>query len=182
MFSADILWLEPSIWREVQAALDHHMQLYSVQNSVFVSLAGSIADNLQALDQIMDELCAATCLCCPEPCCLHADVRYDFRDLLFLHCRQEALPLHQPRLHPGRSCSFLDQMGCALPRTLRPFLCTWYLCPWQLKVIQKASSQDIVRVEQKVQRIQQQRKDLEDEFINIVHMHINPENRQTKNK
>ncbi len=172
MYSADILWLESRTWREVQAALDHHMRLYSVHNATLVSLANSIADNLQAIDEIMDQLCASTCLCCPEPCCLHADVRYDFRDLLFLHCQQEALPLYQPRLHPGRPCSFLERGGCLLPRPLRPFLCTWYLCPWQMKMIQKASSLDMAHVLQRLQSIQQQRKELEDEFINMLLMHI----------
>lgn len=172
MYTADILWLEPRTWREVQAALDHHMRLYSVQNAPLRSLAGSIADNLRAVDRTMDDLCAESCAHCPDPCCLHADVHYDFRDLLFLHCRQEALPVHQPRRHQGQPCSFLERGGCHLPRPLRPFLCTWYLCPWQMKKIQNASSRDMAHVLQRLQSIQQQRKELEDEFINMLLMHI----------
>ncbi|MDZ7759837.1 MAG: hypothetical protein U5L00_06225 [Desulfovermiculus sp.] len=168
MVTADIFWNKRSSWREVQAALDHHIRLYSLQNSTLVSLAGSIADNLQAVDQIMDSLCAANCLCCPDPCCLHADVRYDFRDLLFLHCREQGLPLHQPKQQSGRACSFLGQMGCALPRTLRPFLCTWYLCPRQMKTVRDAPSPDMAHFQQRLHIIKEQRKDLEAEFINLV--------------
>ncbi|MFP4429427.1 MAG: hypothetical protein ACLFPB_08935, partial [Desulfovermiculus sp.] len=148
----------------------YHMRRYSAENAALVTLAEAIAGNLQAVDPVMEQLCAATCPSCPEPCCLHADVRYDFRDLVFLHCRQQALPLHQPRLHPGRPCSYLGRRGCILPRSLRPFLCTWYLCPVQREMIHNASSQDMAHVLQRLQSIQQQRKDLEDEFINMAVM------------
>lgn len=168
MFSADILWREPSSWREVHTALDYHMRRYPTENAALVSLAEAIAGNLQVVDPVMEQLCAATCPSCPDPCCLHADVRYDFRDLVFFHCRQKALPLHQPRLHTGQPCLFLARHGCGLPRTLRPFLCTWYLCPQQMEIIQNTSSRDMSRVLQILRSIQQQRKDLEDAFIHLV--------------
>ena len=171
MYSTDILWLETVTWREVQAAVDHHMQLYAGRIDFLTFVADSIADHLQALDPVMDAICAATCTRCPNPCCLHADVRYDFRDILFLHCRHEGLPLHQPKLTTGWSCSFLDLDGCALPRSLRPFLCNWYLCPGQMQIVRGDSSPDMAHVLQSLQSIQQQRKDLEDEFIRLVLMH-----------
>ncbi|MGM0758596.1 MAG: hypothetical protein ACQEUB_02715 [Thermodesulfobacteriota bacterium] len=163
-----MLWLEPSSWREVQTALDHHMRLYSIGNTALISQAEAIAVNLQEVDPIMDGLCAKTCPDCSGPCCLHADVRYDFRDLVFLHCRQKALPLHQPKQHPGQPCSFLGQNGCVLPRSLRPFLCTWYVCPQQMQELRDSHSPDMAYLQPRLRIIQEQRKDLETEFINLV--------------
>ncbi len=168
MFSADILWLEPSSWREVHTTLDYHMRRCSPENAALVSLAGDIADNLQAVDPVMDQLCAATCSSCPEPCCLHADVRYDFRDLLFLHCRQQALPVHQPRLKAGQTCLFLSSTGCVLPRDMRPFLCAWYLCPRQINMIGQAFPSGRADLLPRLQKMQQLRKDLEATFIHLV--------------
>ena len=168
MSSAEVLWTKPGIWREIQGAFDHHVRLYAGQDAVLLWLTGSIADNLQALGPVMDEVCAGTCPQCPDPCCLHADVRYDFRDLVFLHCRQEALPLHQPKQHPGQPCSFLGRKGCVLPRSLRPFLCTWYVCPRQMKALRDAQSPDMAYLQARLHSIQEGRKNLEAEFINLV--------------
>ena len=168
MCSTDILWLEADTWRKVQAALDYHMRLYSIDKTVLTSLAEAIADNLQEVDPIMDDLCAKTCPDCSDPCCRHADVRYDLRDLVFLHCRQNALPLHQPKQHPGQPCSFLGQNGCVLPRSLRPFLCTWYVCPQQMKELREPHFPVMSYLQPRLHAIQEQRKDLETEFMNLV--------------
>jgi hypothetical protein len=166
--TADIFWSNTSTWREAQAALDHHMQLFDQRSTLLASLADSIADNFRALNPIMDDLCAATCPYCIDPCCLHADVRYDFRDLLFLHCRQQALPVHQPRLQAGQTCLFLSSEGCVLPRDMRPFLCTWYLCPRQMNMIRQAFPSGRADLLPRLQRMQQLRKDLEATFIHLV--------------
>ena len=168
MFSADIFWLKPGSWRKVHTALDYHMRRYFAENPALVSTAESIAGNLQAVDPVMDKLCAATCPSCPEPCCLHADVRYDFRDLVFLHCRQEGLPVHQPRLQRDRPCSFLTPYGCAVPRSLRPFLCTWYLCPRQMEMVGDVFPPDPADFFHRLRRIQQLRKELEAAFIHLI--------------
>jgi hypothetical protein len=95
-------------------------------------------------------------------------VRYDFRDLVFFHCRQKALPLHQPRLQRDRPCSFLTPHGCAVPRSLRPFLCTWYLCPRQMEMIRHVFPADLADFFHRLYRIQQLRKELEAAFIHLI--------------
>ena len=168
MFSADILWTQPAAWGEIQSALDHHLQVYAGHISVLASLAEAIADRLQALEPVLDDVCAVTCPQCSDPCCLHADVRYDFRDLLYLHCRQEGLPLHQPKLATGRPCSFLARDGCVLPRSLRPFLCTWYLCPWQMNMMQASAPADMIVLLTGLQTLKKLRKDMDREFMELV--------------
>ncbi|MGM0425038.1 MAG: hypothetical protein ACQEQX_08980, partial [Thermodesulfobacteriota bacterium] len=120
------------------------------------------------LDQDLEELCSRTCPWCAQPCCLSADVRYDFRDLLFLHCQQLALPLAQPGVWQNQACSLLGSRGCRLPRTLRPFMCTWYICPWQMKILRSSSSRGLQELPARLGLLQGRRKELEAEFLDLV--------------
>lgn len=91
--------------------------------------AEEMAGLLAQADALLEPLCAATCPWCPRPCCLDARVWLDRRDLLFIHLGGQAPPPAQLRQSVDQPCRYLGRRGCALPRALRPWVCTWYLCP-----------------------------------------------------
>lgn len=97
-----------------------------------VALAGQLRARILALDSFMDNLCAATCRACTDNCCRRATVWYDFKDLLYLHLASTPFPAGQLISHPGQICRYLTAAGCELPRTQRPFVCTWYVCAAQM--------------------------------------------------
>ena len=73
-----------------------------------------------------------TCSFCPQPCCVAARVWLDLADLLVLHLAGLPIPPAQLRAAHHQSCRYLGPRGCRLPRTARPFVCTWYHCPTQM--------------------------------------------------
>jgi len=118
-------------------------------------------------DDMLDELCRNTCILCPDPCCLSADVRYDLRDLLFLKLTDQVQPAGQPREMPGKSCRYLGTKGCTLPRFSRPWICTWYLCPVQKSRLLRDNGDSLVKLTTEIKKIQQTRKEMETAFIKI---------------
>lgn len=60
---------------------------------------------------------------------MHAKPYYDFRDLVYLHLCSLEPPAQQPITAKDDNCRYLGSAGCVLSRELRPWICTWYICP-----------------------------------------------------
>jgi len=128
-------------------------------------LARDIAAQMAPLHPIMDELCAATCPWCPDPCCLGAKIWFDVKDLLLFHLTGRTLPPAQPIASWQDRCRYVGLRGCRLNRVLRPWICTWYLCPTQKARLRKQNSGKWMLVEEKLQDIGDVRKRFEAEFL-----------------
>uniref|UniRef100_A0A832A323 Uncharacterized protein n=1 Tax=Desulfacinum infernum TaxID=35837 RepID=A0A832A323_9BACT len=83
---------------------------------------------IEELDAIMDRYCAQTCPWCRDPCCAALRVAYNLNDMVYLFGLGVALPVGQTRQHHGAPCRYWLSSGCALPRILRPYVCTWFFC------------------------------------------------------
>ena len=163
-----MFWDVPGDWREVQISIDHHLSVYAGRSGVLVEVAGAIAGKIDSLESVLDNLCERTCPDCREPCCVRATVRYDFRDLVFLHFLWKGLPVGQPSAVAGKACSCLGDKGCVIPRMVRPFMCTWYLCPAQMALVRAAEAGSEAFLVGWLREIQECRKALERGFLQIV--------------
>ena len=162
-----MFWDSPYKWREAQLSLDYHLHRYAGRRWDLKALADAVAQKIIALDPVMDALCAQTCPGCKDPCCGRATVRYDFRDLVFLHINGKGLPVSQLETGDGRACSCLGENGCSVERLLRPFMCTWYLCPGQAALLRN----EVWRgydLPERLREIQKDRKELEKGFLALV--------------
>ena len=166
--STDIYWDTPPIWREAQANLNHLLFLRVPRGNFILNLAETISNRISSLEPLLANLCMQTCPDCTNPCCKQATVRYDFRDLILLHLQQKGLPLFQPKPDPGRQCYMLGEKGCTLARYMRPFMCTWYLCPGQMDLVRSTTSGYINRLPKHLREIQDKRKELETNFLQLV--------------
>lgn len=83
---------------------------------------------IEELDPVMSRYCAETCPQCVDVCCTALYVVYNPTDMIYLHALGYAVPVGQTREHYGEPCRYLQSTGCALPRILRPYVCTWFLC------------------------------------------------------
>lgn len=106
-------------------------------------IAASIRERIEALFPLMEDLCRATCPWCPEPCCIVTRVWFDFRDLLFFHLVAAPLP-PGPIGRKGSACRYLSGHGCRLPRLLRPWACSQYLCATQRRFLAKTKGKEKV--------------------------------------
>jgi hypothetical protein len=130
-------WPTNRLWAEAQAALRHSLALSEARLVPVRRPAAAIAHGLDRLADLFDQLASTTCAVCQDPCCRHAKVWFDFKDLLFLHLHGEILPPHQLRRNPHEPCRYLGRRGCRLPRLSRPWICTWYVCPRQRQAIER---------------------------------------------
>lgn len=132
-----IPWSTPHEWNAVNRRLaewqiTQHAALVSARQT-----AERIRDRMAALEAEIQRLAAATCPWCPSPCCRSATIWYDRWDLWRLHLLAVPPPPSQPMRSAAGPCRYLGPRGCRLERVQRPWICTWYLCPTQMRRLRR---------------------------------------------
>ena len=161
-------WRSRREWSEAVRALDRLVLSRDGGLAEALSRAAAVRDALEELFPLLDALCLQTCVRCPDPCCLHAAVYVDFRDLLFLSLSEIDRPPGQLRRHPGETCRFFTDHGCRLPRLQRPWVCTWYLCAAQRSRVAEWTASNRHRLLDGLDRIRAERKRMEESFLLAV--------------
>jgi hypothetical protein len=157
-------WHTAAQWREINAAFAYLERRYGAELDRARIPATELQMRLTSLSPLMDELSRRTCPSCPSPCCRTAVVWFDFRDLLFLHLTDHFPPISQPLYPDAGLCRFLGPKGCRLPRLLRPWICTWYLCPAQATILRARRR----CLDGELSEIKRFRGAMEDEFISVI--------------
>ncbi len=164
---AAVPWNTPARWREANASL----RLAVRQHRTQVATARHCADHLRHLlartARLMEALCEVTCPACTDVCCRRAWVWFDFKDLLFVHLAGIAPPERQLLGRQGEHCRYAGPAGCRLERIRRPFVCTWYLCPAQSRLL-VTQPNDKHRLTSLLSQIKKQRGRMEDAFIQAL--------------
>lgn len=167
-YTATPAYASSSAWRESNRALAHLVDRHRHRLDTAVAMAAAIRLRLESLFPVMEALCRQACRFCPEPCCIVATVWLDFRDLLFLHLGDLPLPGAQLIGTRHERCRYLGPRGCRLPRIIRPWACTVYLCPPHVRLLGRPPAAHRERVERTVAQIKALRREMETEFIRIV--------------
>ncbi len=161
-------WPTDRLWAEARAALGRSLVRNAARLGPARRHAEAIAHGLDRLADLFDELTPATCAVCPDPCCGHAKVWLDFKDLLFLHLIREPLPPHQLRRNLHEPCRYLGREGCRLTRRSRPWICTWYICPLQRQVLERDIPGGGFQADELRTRIKSLRAAMESAFLDAV--------------
>jgi hypothetical protein len=161
-------WRSDQLWQAADRTLQylicrHHHQLDQARNT-----AGCIKTLIVSIDDALNILGSEICAQCLAPCCKVADVSYDFKDLVFIHMAEQAMPKGQPRRMAGEICRYLGPEGCLIPRIQRPWICTWYICAAQKNYMDghhEISRSHLLSV---IAQISTLRKQMESVFIDTV--------------
>jgi hypothetical protein len=163
-----IPWEEPSRWLEAQWALDRLARQHRRALGNTHRRAADLRRKLYELFPVMEALGRETCTCCARPCCRTARVWYDFRDLLLYRLTGVPLPACQPASCDRGGCRFLTSTGCSVERGVRPWICTWYLCPVQKRALSETGPRTRRAVLSEIEAVGRGRKRLEAEFLAVV--------------
>jgi hypothetical protein len=162
-----IPWSTPALWKAANAVLGQNVTRNRRRLTEPFRLASRLRDHLLSIFPLMDGLCQRTCPACRDICCQHAWVWADFRDLLFLHLADIPAPGEQLLNQRGEHCRYASPHGCRLDRLQRPFVCTWYLCPAQTRVLHEQPAER-TRLAATLQQIKADRRRMEDLFIRAL--------------
>ena len=161
-------WGDPVAWRAVNYALwglvEHHRPRLGQASAV----AREIQTLMESLFPLMDAACRRTCLTCRENCCAIARVWFDLGDLVFLHLIGETVPPGQPLSAPGKICRYLGGGGCRLPRIVRPWHCTRFVCRPQMGVFRRQPGNVLATLNRTEQDVIKNRKAMEAAFRRIT--------------
>lgn len=161
-------WRTASSWQEAVRTLDRLVEGHGASLNAARDEAHLIHARLERLFPDLDALCRVTCTRCAAPCCLHAAVYADFRDLLFWTLAGVSSPPGQLRRHSKESCRFSSPRGCTLARMQRPWICTWYLCADQWAVLRRWDPHERQRFEGLLEEVRTGRKEMEEAFLRAV--------------
>jgi len=98
-----------------------------------------VAEKLRQLlidsSELIEDYTRKVCPDCMDLCCKQKHGALDPIDMLYLSALGTALPPFDPARPPEAPCQCLGAAGCARPRWLRPWKCTWYFCEPLLKIL-----------------------------------------------
>jgi hypothetical protein len=161
-------WDDIRVWREANLAISHAVMARREELARARGLAVRMEPLLEFVVQVMEELGQQSCAACQDPCCRSAEAGFDLRDLVFLHLTGQAVPLTQPLSGGAPVCRHLGAAGCLLPRLSRPWVCRWYLCPRQKRLLRLNHPESAQRrFELAMRRIANLRRRLGDELARI---------------
>ena len=163
-----IPWSTPDGWDEACFSINHLLRLHIFRLNKALTLAKTLKIKMFSIFPLLDELCQKSCPWCPDPCCLKANVWFDFTDLLFLYLNNEPVPSCQLKTCSDDTCRYSGPEGCTLPRITRPWICTWYLCPTQTAILRKDRHFNPEFFNKTVQDIKTFRRKMETEFIKVI--------------
>lgn len=129
--------MEADRWQDLFGTL--RSELSRSDMSEIRSLARCIAEKIQSMDAVMTRYCGLTCPSCEDACCTGLKVFFNRADILCLAALDEEAPPGQTRSQPTEPCRYLASDGCRLSRTLRPYVCVWFLCEAQMELLQSES-------------------------------------------
>lgn len=119
-------------WRENLATLK--TQMGCLDQNLVHEVTEAIRAAYDWLEPLMERYCHITCPACSDICCQATRVFFNHTDLLVILAMGFDPPPGQTRLRASEPCRYLRQAGCTLKRTLRPYVCVWYLCEAQMKL------------------------------------------------
>lgn len=158
---------EKKTWDEANYAISYLLKKREPSTEGLRQHAHHLSVLFNRLFPLLDRLCRLTCRFCPDPCCLAATIWFDLKDMVMLHLLNRDIPFAQPLSRQEDHCRYLGIRGCTLPRHDRPFICTLYLCPPQMRILRKEPD-DLKLFSDTISSIKEKRNDLEHEFIRIT--------------
>lgn len=93
-----------------------------------VEIAGQLKGLLVRGSPLIEEYTTQACPGCADVCCRQKHGLFRERDAVYLAALGIGVPPRDGTRPPEGPCEFLGNKGCARPRWLRPFRCTWYFC------------------------------------------------------
>jgi hypothetical protein len=162
-------WSSLHQWQEINTSIQILSHIHRFEfNRQLKPVIEQITNQLISINNLLDHLSQVSCPRCPAPCCLSAKIWFDLKDLLFMHLREAAFPVSQPLSQSTDTCRYLRPKGCALPRIIRPWICTWYLCPTQMAIIRSGREPVFKTLPPQISALKILRNRLEDRFIDIA--------------
>lgn len=100
-------------------------------------LVDAIEEKIKWLDPIMTKYCLLTCQECEDCCCQAREIYFNRTDMLYLAVLNSEIPPGQTRTKHSLPCRYLTPDGCILPRSVRPYVCVWFICEAQIGIFQE---------------------------------------------
>lgn len=170
-----IPWADEDVWFQAVLSMSKTISVISTDLSLRLeveamrTLAQHIVGGYAELETLLERVCFASCNTCTDVCCARATVWYDMKDLLVMYLNTGTLPKTQIYRRPDGSCCNLTPSGCRLPRSERPFICTWYICPEQITLLKEYfGGDDEPDIFDIINGIKKARKELEQIYIDLI--------------
>jgi hypothetical protein len=100
-----------------------------------ITVAEKLKQILIETSPLIENYAKEICPKCKDVCCKQKHGVFRESDILYLSALANDVPLYDEGRPPEGPCQFMGPTGCARPRWLRPFKCTWYFCDLMLEAM-----------------------------------------------
>lgn len=132
-------------------------------------LAGAVSCLIEGISPFIQRHTEMVCPTCESVCCVNRHGYHEPFDLLLLAATGRESPLYETGREDTASCQFLGEAGCRLPRSSRPYRCTWYFCaPLLASVRGSSSGAEYRRFIRDLEEITARRREMLDQYLLAV--------------
>jgi hypothetical protein len=151
-------WIHQPDWQEMLQCIGKNCARLGESRAEVMGYINAIITLYEEIEAPLRRLCAATCPTCNDVCCIKATVWYDQRDIIIYYLATGFFPAKQITRSATGICCHLGENGCRLPRLQRPFICTWYICRDQTRMLEREVARSDVNIPEKIHQIKELRK------------------------
>jgi hypothetical protein len=115
--------------------------------------ADRLKNLLIELSPLIEQYTAEACPGCTDVCCKQKRAMMDKVDKWYITALGLPLPVYDGARPADGPCQFMGPYGCATPRWLRPWRCTWYFCDPLLQSLNQGPQRTARKIAALIQEI-----------------------------
>jgi len=127
-------------------------------------LATEVSEMIELLSPFIQHHTEAVCPTCQKVCCINKHSYHKHDDILFIQALGEKLPVHKDGVDDSAPCQFLNEYGCTIKRSLRPYRCNWFFCTPLLKHMLNIPAPEYRKFSDSLRTLTKKRQELLNEF------------------
>lgn len=117
----------PAFWKTVQDIKDFFKDNAALMGTV-MDKGIQFRQAYAIMDPLIQTYTAEVCPYCGTVCCCNRHGFPEFADIVAIIAMKGNIPQYDFAVDHNALCQFIGEKGCVLPRTERPYRCTWYFC------------------------------------------------------
>ena len=151
--------------KDIDDAIKYHKGLFTGLRDI----AAEITVEMENLGAFIETHTAVVCPECRSVCCINRHSYHTSDDIVYIYAMGRDIPLHTAGLDDSAPCQFLGEMGCTIPRPLRPYRCNWYFClPLLDHIMEHNSKRNYRFFIDLLQKISEKRQGMMEKFVSGI--------------
>jgi hypothetical protein len=168
LLNDELSWHDREKWDSATHFMEQLFSSHGNDMGYIVKKAHTIKRAIDEMDCFIQQNTSGVCPDCKDVCCINIHGYYDHQDLIYIYSLGLKPPDYKEGVKDTDPCQFLNKLGCTVERSIRPFRCNWYFCKALFEYMENGDAKPYRNFINKFHEIIDLRKDMLDEFFNLL--------------